>query len=89
MRFLSTEASVLILQALLDNTMHITSFDDPKFKTTRVSDHISALRDMGLIIRSDIVKFKGKKRCMQYSLIPTDENLKRAVELFRQLTVAG
>lgn len=89
MRFLSIESTVLTLKVLLEDDLYITSLDGPKCKTMRIEDHIFALRHEGLIFDTDMIKVDGKKLCVQYTLVPTDKNIKCAAELSKRLITFG
>lgn len=85
MKFTYNEASRLILWALLEDDPRITALDGWRFKTTRITNHICALRDDGLQIETEMVKADSAKRFGRYRLIDSDDNFKRAIELLESI----
>jgi len=85
MKFTYNEATGLIVRALLDDDPRITALDGWRFRTTRITNHICALREDGLSIETEMVKADSGKRYGRYRLLQSDDNMKRAIELLEQI----
>ena len=85
MIFTYNESTALILRALLEDDPRITALDGWRFKTTRITNHICALRDDGLQIETEMLKADSGKRYGRYRLIDSDENIKRAIALLENI----
>lgn len=85
MKFTYNESTALILSALLEDDPRITALDGWRFKTTRITNHICALREDGLLIETEMMKVESGKRYGRYRLVQSDDNIKRAIELLEQI----
>ena len=79
MNFTYNESTALILRALLEDDPRITALDGWRFKTTRITNHICALRDDGLQIETEMLKADSDKRYGRYVLVNSDANIKLAI----------
>lgn len=80
-----SEATALVVKALIDEDKNITALNGGRFLTTRVSNHIVELRKEGLEIETQILKTESGKRYGRYELIQTDRNFKLAIELLEKI----
>lgn len=80
MSFTYNESTALILRALLEDDPRITALDGWRFKTTRITNHICALRDDGLQIETEMLKADSGKRYGRYRLVESDDNIRHTIE---------
>ncbi len=84
MKFSYNEATALVIKALMDGD-EITALNGGKFLTTRVANHICALREDGLQIETETIRTVNKKWYGRYRLIDSEENYRRAIELLEHI----
>ena len=84
MKFSYNEATALIVKGLIDGK-EITALNGGQYLTTRVANHICALREDGLKIDTERLKGISGKPYGSYKIVKSYENYQRANELLEQI----
>jgi len=85
MKLCNYEAAAEVIKGLLRGDNDITALNSGKYLTTRMTNIICDLRQLGLEIRTEMRTAPSGKKYGAYRLVQSDRNIARAIELLEMI----